>query len=293
MFNHPNDKGESRRDKSSFGARSEMTKENFGGNDVETKTSIRVRGKGKNAHRVMIFGASSGIALEFARRFAERGAILTLIARDSEKLKDLSADLLVRGAKDVSLCAFPLDDLQRSYEATLEIVRQTDTPHTVLIAHGVLGEQEELLADPSSIQRLYQVNVLSPIGILTALENVMMKKGRGTIAVISSVAGDRGRASNFVYGSSKAAISSFVSGMRARLARTKITLITVKPGMVATAMTAHLPRSPLMATAARVADDIIAAVVNKREVLYTPWFWRWIMLVIRCLPEFIFKKLRF
>lgn len=266
----------------------------------ENSVTSKKKGKGgedkdkaKTPHHVMIFGASSGIALEFAKPFAERKARFTLIARDEDKLKDISADLYTRGAKNVAIVTYSLDALEGSFDATREIIKQTEAPDTVLIAHGILGDNDSLMKSPSEMDQLFRVNVLSPIGILMALEDAMGARGRGTIAVISSVAGDRGRASNFAYGSTKSAISEFTSGLRARLMPKGVAVITVKPGMVATAMTEHLPRSPLMASPKKVAGDIIAAISHRKPVLYTPSFWRLIMFIIRHLPEFIFSRLKF
>lgn len=241
----------------------------------------------------MIFGASSGIAVEFARPFANRKARFTLIARDEDKLKDISADLYTRGAKNVAIVTYSLDALEGSYAATREIIKQTDSPDTVLIAHGILGDTDQLLRIPSEMDLLYRVNVLSPIGILMALEEFMGARKRGTIAVISSVAGDRGRASNFAYGSSKAALSVFVSGLRARLAPQGVYVLTVKPGLVATPMTEHLPRSRLMVHPRSVAKDIIAAIARKKPVIYSPSYWRWIMYVVSHLPETLLNRLKF
>ncbi len=247
----------------------------------------------KPVHHVMIFGASSGIAMEFAKPLAEKKARFTLVARDEEKLRDISADLYARGASEVAVVAYNLDTLEGSYQGTAAIIQQTEAPDTVLIAHSILGDNEQLLSSPKSMNELYSVNVLSPIGILMALEGPMAERGKGTIAVISSVAGDRGRASNFAYGSTKAAITAYTSGFRARMALKNVQVLTIKPGMVATAMTDHLPRSPLMANPQTVARDIIRAIGKKANVLYTPWFWRWIMQIIVHLPEAVFKKLKF
>ena len=262
--------------------------------NLRAKDNELDKGRDKKApHHVMIFGASSGIALEFARPFADRKARFTLIARDEDKLKDISADLYTRGAKNVAIVCYSLDALEGSYAATKEIIKQTEAPDTVLIAHGILGDNDELMKSPQAMDLLFRVNVLSPIGILMALEEAMGQRKRGTIAVISSVAGDRGRASNFAYGSTKSAISEFTSGLRARLLPKGVFVLTVKPGMVATPMTEHLPRSPLMASPKKVSRDIIKAISQKTPVLYTPSYWRLIMFIIRHLPEFIFSRLKF
>lgn len=247
----------------------------------------------KSPHHVMIFGASSGIAMEFARFYAPRKVRFTLVGRDAEKLQDISDDLYARGAKEVFFSACALDGLESSYEATRAIVKQSEVPDTVLIAHGILGENNQLMSSPQAMDELFRVNVGSPVGILMALEEVMVPRARGVIAVISSVAGDRGRASNFAYGSTKAAVTAFASGLRARLASKGVHVLTVKPGMVATAMTAHLPRSPLMAKPRVVARQIIGGILKRQNVIYTPSFWRLIMFIISHIPEKIFMKLKF
>lgn len=257
------------------------------------KTSDDKNKDKRQGHHVMIFGASSGIALEFARPFAAKKARFTLVARDEDKLKDISADLYTRGARDVSIVAYSLDSLEGSYEATRAIIKQTDAPDTALIAQGILGDNEELLHSPKKMEQMLQINVMSPVGIMMALEESMVVRGKGTIAVFSSVAGDRGRASNFAYGSSKALITAFTSGMRARLTKSGVNVLTIKPGMVATAMTDHLPRSPLMANPKAVANDIIKAITKHEAVVYTPSFWRFIMFIISHLPEGIFRRLKF
>ena len=247
----------------------------------------------RNVHHVMVFGASSGIAMEFCKFYATRKVRFTLVGRDEDKLKDISDDLYTRGAKDVNLVCYPLDSLEGSYEAARSIIQQTEAPDTVLIAHGLLGDNEQLLHSAKAMDQLFRVNVLSPIGILMALEEAMALRGQGVVAMISSVAGDRGRASNFAYGSTKAAMTAFASGLRARLAPKGVHVLTVKPGMVATAMTAHLPISPLMANPKMVAEQIIRGIMRKDNVIYTPKFWRVIMLIIRLIPEKIFMKLKF
>jgi short-subunit dehydrogenase len=133
---------------------------------------------------------------------------------------------------------------------------------------------------------------LSALSFLTLLANYFEKRGTGTLAAISSVAGDRGRQSNYIYGTTKAALSTFLQGLRNRLSSKNVHVLTIKPGFVDTPMTAHLKRGLLFATPEKVAQDIIRAIAGKKSVLYTPWFWRWIMLAIKMIPETIFRKLR-
>ena len=166
------------------------------------------------------------------------------------------------------------------------------SPELSLIAHGTLPDQEAAAKDPALAAAIFHTNASSPIALLTGLANRLETSGQGTIAVISSVAGERGRPSNYPYGASKAAVTAFCDGLRARLFQRGVHLLVIKPGFVATPMTAGLPMpGPLVAEPARVAADIDRAVSRKKNTLYTPWFWAQIMLVIRALPQCLFKRL--
>jgi short-subunit dehydrogenase len=163
----------------------------------------------------------------------------------------------------------------------------------VLIAHGTLSNQSACENNVQMCLEEFSTNCLSVISLLTLLANHMEKQQHGTIAVISSVAGDRGRATNYVYGCAKAAVTSFCSGLRARLFKSHVHVLTIKPGFVDTPMTQNLtlPKM-LVATPDKIANDIINAVQRKKNTLYTPWFWAIIMLIIKLMPEGIFKKMK-
>lgn len=241
----------------------------------------------------MVVGATSAIAHETAKCFARDGAEFFLVARNSEKLDDVSNDLKVRGAKRVETFLLDINDLERHEELVDAGVLALDGLDAVLISHGTLGDQQKCQVSVSETLKEFTTNCTSVIALLTLLANYFEQQKRGCIAVVSSVAGDRGRKSNYVYGSAKAAVSAFLSGLRGRLASAGVTVITVKPGLVDTPMTASLRKGLLFASAGKVGESIYQAMVKKREVVYVPWFWRPIMMIVRGIPEAVFKKLSF
>ena len=241
--------------------------------------------------KVMLIGATSAIATATAQRYAARGARLYLLARDAERLALMARDLEVRGAQAVHTAVC---DLGAAFDAeTLIATAQRDLEglDVVVIAHGVLPEQSACEQDVAQLRAAFEINTLSTLALLTPLANLMQSQRSGTIAVLSSVAGDRGRQSNYVYGASKAALDAFLSGLRNRLAKHGVQVLTIKPGFVDTPMTAAFKKGPLWATPESIADGIVRAVDKKRDVVYLPWFWRGIMLVIRAIPERVFKRL--
>src|SRR5690606_24268245 len=162
----------------------------------------------------------------------------------------------------------------------------------VLVAHGTLTDQERAQKDVGYALQEVSVNGVSVLSLLTALAPVLEAQGHGTLAVISSVAGDRGRQSNYVYGSAKAMVTAFLPGLRQRLAKQGVNVLTIKPGFVSTPMTAHLPQGPLWGKPEAVARDISRAIDRGRGQIYTPGFWRLIMFIITHIPEFVFVKLK-
>ena len=240
---------------------------------------------------VLIFGATSAIATEGARCFAAGGTTLFLVGRSPEKLAALRDDLLVRGASKVETQTADLSDIA-SHQALIEAARQSlGTLDQVLVAYGVLGDQQASEDSVETTLREWQTNATSTIALLTLLASELERQHYGTLAVISSVAGDRGRKSNYVYGAAKAAVSTFLSGLRGRLSKSGVRVVTIKPGMVDTPMTAHLKKGPLFASSERVGHDIYQAMLRGRDVVYTPWYWRYVMLIIGIIPEGIFKRL--
>lgn len=242
---------------------------------------------------VLIIGATSGMAMEVAKLYAERKSRIFLVARNKDKLSAVEADLKARGAESVSSQLLDLDETSKHaalISAARDFLGQLDV---ILIAHGTFPEQKQVESNYALTERVMRTNFLSPVSLCTHLAGVLQEQRHGTLAVIGSVAGDRGRQSNYVYGSSKAGLAAFLSGLRARLAPCGVNVLTIKPGFVDTAMTAHLKKGPLFASAASVGAAIISAIDARRSVVYVPWFWWGIMWIIKHIPEFIFKKMRF
>jgi short-subunit dehydrogenase len=242
--------------------------------------------------RTLIIGATSAIAEEFARISVEKGDMLFLAARNPAKLQTVAEDLKVRGGKKVATSVMDVLD-SGTHESLLKAaVAELGGLDTVLFAHGILGDQKAAERDYRIAEREYQINFLSVVSMLTHAATYFENQRSGTIAVISSVAGDRGRQSNYIYGSAKGALSIYLSGLRNRLFKAGVSVITIKPGFVDTPMTAHLKKSPLFASPRRVAAGIYRAIERHRDVVYLPRFWGPIMTVIRLIPERIFKRLK-
>lgn len=242
--------------------------------------------------RVLIFGAASAIARATARRYAAQQANLFLVARDAEKLAAIADDLRVRGASQVHHSVLDANDYP-AHAAVLDTAfAALGGVDIVLIAHGTLGDQAASAADVNVTLRELNTNALSVIALLTPIANRMETQRSGTIAVIGSVAGDRGRQSNYVYGTAKAALATFLQGLRNRLHPAGVNVLTIKPGFVDTPMTAKFRKGALWATPDGVAAGIEKAIALRRQVVYLPFFWRWIMLIIRSIPERIFVRLK-
>lgn len=241
---------------------------------------------------VLIIGATSAIAEATARWFAREGAALFLTGRDQDRLDALAADLRVRGARDVRTFVLDANEFER-HLPLVEAVRDAfpDGLDHALVAYGTLPDQENVAVDAGAAVEAFTTNATSVVALLTCLANLFEEQGRGDLAVISSVAGDRGRPSNYVYGAAKGAVSLFAQGLRARLAKRGVRVTTVKPGLVDTPMTAHLPKNRLFADPDKVGERIHRAMVRGKDVVYVPSFWRAVMTGIRLIPERVFKKL--
>jgi decaprenylphospho-beta-D-erythro-pentofuranosid-2-ulose 2-reductase len=225
------------------------------------------------------------------RPLAEQGARFYLVARSPEKLKAVASDLETRGASAVSTCVMDLDDPSAHEPMLAEALKELETIDLALLAHGVLGDQEKAQADYAATEAILRTNLLSAISLITWLANYFEKTQQGTLAVISSVAGDRGRKSNYIYGASKGALNIFLDGVRNRIDRSGVHVLTIKPGFVATPMTAHLPQNALFAHPSAVGRGILKAIEKRKDVAYVPPVWALIMLIIRSVPNSIFKKL--
>lgn len=242
--------------------------------------------------RVLIIGATSAIATACARLWAAQGAEFFLVARSTEKLAQTAADLTGRGAKAVSVHQMDATDTAAHPLMLAQCMSALGQIDIALIAHGTLPDQKACEQSVEVALAEFANNGTSVIALLTLLANQFETQRCGSLAVISSVAGDRGRPSNYLYGTAKAAVSTFCEGLRARLFKVGVHLVTIKPGFVDTPMTKGLPLpGPLVAKPEQVAERIVKGIENKANTLYTPGFWALIMLIIRCIPQFVFKRL--
>lgn len=249
------------------------------------------------SHGVVLLGATSAIAEAYAR-LKVRGPEsqnLFLVGRNIDQLEAIAADLRTRGAADVHVHAADLAAAASEQIETLVQVAQAALGQIdeVLIAYGSLPDQTQTQIDPDALENALRVNFTSTALWLQAFANVMVNQGTGRIGVIGSVAGDRGRMSNFAYGAAKGGLARFVQGLQHALASHKEVSVTlIKPGFVITPMTAHIEgRGGLLwANPDRVARDILKAVQARRRQIYTPWFWWAVMLIIRMLPNAIMHK---
>ncbi len=244
--------------------------------------------------RILIIGASSAIASACARLWAAQGADVFLVARDGEKLESLAADLRVRGAGAVHTFRMDANDTPAHpvmLDAAAQAFRQINI---ALIAFGTMPDQVACETDPNLALREFTSNGTSVIALLTLLANWFERQRSGCIGVITSVAGDRGRSGNYVYGSAKAAVSVFCEGLRARLFKAGVSLTDIRPGFVATAMTDGLSLpAPLVVQPEVVARRIVKGIERRADVLYAPAFWALIMIIIRNIPTAVFKRMKF
>jgi decaprenylphospho-beta-D-erythro-pentofuranosid-2-ulose 2-reductase len=242
--------------------------------------------------RVLIVGATSAMAGETARVYAAYGARLFLTGRNAERLEAVAADLRVRGAQAVETAVLDVTDRRRCDAVVEAAWAAFDGLDVALVAHGVLPDQARCQASAAETAEALEVNFVSTAALLTPLANRFELARRGCIAIITSVAGDRGRQSNYVYGAAKGGLDRFVEGLRNRMFHAGVAVVTLKPGFVDTPMTAGMRQGPLFASARRAGRDIHRAIERRRDVAYIPWFWRPIMAIIRAIPEGMFKRLR-
>lgn len=236
---------------------------------------------------VLIIGARSDIAKAVAREYAKHGYDLYLAARNAGDLAEFANDINVRTQRTVTTVELDILDVE-SHKSFYDAL--PDKPLGIVSAVGYLGDQQKAQEDFKEARLIMDTNYTGIVSILNIIANDFEKRRSGFIVGISSVAGDRGRKSNYLYGSAKAALTAYLSGLRNRLYDAQVHVLTVKPGFVATRMTADmdLPEK-LTAQPEEVAVDIYKAQQGNRNVLYTKWIWRWVMLVIRLIPEWKFK----
>jgi decaprenylphospho-beta-D-erythro-pentofuranosid-2-ulose 2-reductase len=244
------------------------------------------------SQRILIIGATSAIAQAAAREWAARGETLFLAGRDTQALQAIATDLLIRGAAGAATAPFDALDIDALPRLIDVAVRELGGLDLALVAHGVLPDRDTSEVSVATLRDNFSTNALSVIVLSALLGQRFAAQGHGVLAAISSVAGERGRRSNYEYGAAKSAVTTFLSGLRQALYARGVRVITIKPGFVSTPMTAGFRKGPLWASPARVARDIVHAMDRGTPVLYTPWFWRPIMALVRFVPERLFLRLR-
>ncbi len=242
--------------------------------------------------KVLVIGATSAIAEHCARLWAAKGDAVFLVGRNDERLQTIASDLKVRGAIQAHSYCMDLNSMDSHapmLDAAEAVMGGIDT---VLIAHGTLSNQKACEQSVEETLAEINTNALSTVSLLTHIANHFEAKQAGTIAVISSVAGDRGRASNYVYGSAKAMVTTFTSGLRQRLHKSNVAVVTIKPGFVDTPMTASFKKGLLWAKPGAVAAKIVQAIDARKDEVYVPAFWRAVMSVIKAIPTKFYKVLK-
>ena len=244
-------------------------------------------------NKFLVIGATSAIAEHCARLWAARGDAVFLVGRNDERLKTIAADLKVRGAAQTDSYCMDLNSMDNHAVMLDAAYLAMGGIDTVLIAHGTLSNQKACEQSVEETMAEIRTNALSTISLLTHIANRFEVKQAGAIAVISSVAGDRGRASNYVYGSAKAMITAFTSGLRQRLHKSNVAVVTIKPGFVDTPMTVSFKKGLLWAKPSDVAAKIVWAIDMKKDEVYVPAFWWVVMKVITSIPNGIFRRIVF
>lgn len=242
--------------------------------------------------KILIIGANSAIARSTARLYAEAGAELFLIGRNEERLIEFEKDLQVRGATISGILGLDLTKTAGHKKVIADVQIALGNIDLALICHGDLPDQSKCEENYKAAQKAISVNGLSTISLLTELGIVFKAQGSGSIAVITSVAGDRGRQPNFVYGASKAMVSTYLQGFRGMLTPYGVHVLDIKPGLVDSPMTAEFDKGPLWSSPDVIAQCIVKAVRQKRLTIYAPGYWRLIMAIVNSIPEFIFKRLK-
>jgi short-subunit dehydrogenase len=242
--------------------------------------------------RVLVVGATSAIAQAVARRFAADHDLLFVTGRSEPRLRAVADDLRLRGAGAVHAGTLDVNHLDRHAPILEEADARLGGLDIVFIAHGTLPDQERCQRSVDLTVQEFTTNAVSTIALLTRVADLFERRRAGTIAVITSVAGERGRQSNYVYGAAKAAVDTFLEGLRQRLHKSGVRVTSIRPGFVDTPMTAAFAKGPLWASPEGVARRMHAAIVQGRDVVYAPPFWAGVMTIIRLIPRPVFKTLR-
>jgi short-subunit dehydrogenase len=242
---------------------------------------------------VLVAGATSAIARAVAAELARRGHALVLAARDPAEAESLAADLRLRHGAAVRAAAFDALDFASHAGFAAELVAAEGAAlEGVVVAFGWMGDAERARHDADEARRTIDVNLTAVVSLLTPLADHLERRGAGFVCVLSSVAGDRGRQSNYLYGAAKGGLSVYLQGLRNRLFPAGVRVVTVKPGFVDTRMTYGLAGTFLVASPERVAAGIVRAISRGADEVYLPGFWRPVMTAIRAVPERIFKRMK-
>ena len=243
--------------------------------------------------RILVLGATSTIAQEACKIWAKQGCELFLVARNQEKLQAMLDDIKIRYGAEVNSYISDLSDTEQVPVVMQNIVQQMQTIDEVLIAYGTLPSQQSCEQSIQLTLGEINTNALSVIAYLTILANIFEQQKTGSLAVITSVAGDRGRASNYVYGCAKGMVSIFLSGLRSRLHAHGVSVVDIRPGFVSTQMTSHLTQKGLLwASPVKVAAGIVKAMNKQKSTVYLPGFWKIIMKIIKAIPVSFFNKIK-
>lgn len=248
----------------------------------------------KSFQNILIIGASSAIAEDLAREFIKRESKqcrFALIARSSTKLEKVRADLIVRGAEITYTKAIDFNKFEEHETILTEAYKSLGTFDLVVLAHGSLTDQAKSNDSAAYTIEELNTNLVSFASFLTIIPQLMSKQKSGTIAIFSSVAGDRSRSALYTYGAAKSALDALSQGLRQRLFKQGIHVLNIKPGPIDTPMTASMARNLPFASTSVVAKDVYDAIKQGKDEIYTPWFWRYIMLLVKLVPNFLYKRI--
>lgn len=242
---------------------------------------------------ILILGANSAIATATARLYARQGDNFYLVGRSSERLATLASDLKVRGAGEVQHAPLDFLELDQHPQVIAQVSEQLAPIDLVLVCHGTLPDREQSEENFAYAQEQITVNGTSVISLITCLLPVLKAQRHGILAVVTSVAGDRGRQPNYLYGAAKSMVSTYLQGLRGRLLEYNVHVMDIRPGLVDSPMTAQFEKGPLWSTPELVAGKIVKAVHQRRHTVYVPGYWRLIMAAVRAIPDALFKRLKF
>ena len=242
--------------------------------------------------KILIIGANSALALPCIKIWAKKDYSLFLVGRNEEKLKNLKNDLEKKYNINIQISVKNLINKKNCDELKDEYFRENNSLDILFICYGILGEQENLISNNDSLVNNVFVNSTSKMIIINSFLNHFKKQKKGSIAVITSVAGDIGKSSNFIYGSSNATLSNYLSGLRQYLFRFGVNVVNIKPGLLDTPMTSNFKKNFLFSNPNKVCITLVNSIEKKNNDVYLPFYWRYIIFVIKLIPKFLFNRLK-